>query len=198
MLAFLFAMTTTRDPLSRYEARKQPRAAFALRTGFEVRVHTRLKEGNKERMQIYEGIVTATSGSGLGKTFTVRRVTGGVGVERIFPMFSPLVTDVEIVRATKVRRARLTYLRKAETQRRRKEDVAVMRKVEADRLEKKRAKEEAEHAAREEREATERAAKESSSAKAATDRAAEKKAAEDAEKSAETAQPEVSATEPAS
>lgn len=181
-------MAAAQDPLSRYETRKQPRAPFALRTGFEVRVHTRLKEGNKERMQMYEGIVTALSGSGLGKTFTVRRVTGGVGVERIFPMFSPLVTDVEILRATKVRRARLTYLRKSETQRRRKEDVTVMRKVEADRLAKKRVKEEAEHKAREERETAERAAK------AAT----EKKAAEDAEKSAESAQAEASAAESAS
>lgn len=178
-------MATAQDPLSRYETRKQPRAPFALRTGFEVRVHTRLKEGTKERMQMYEGIITALSGSGLGKTFTVRRVTGGVGVERIFPMFSPLVTDVEILRATRVRRARLTYLRKAETQRRRKEDVAVMRKVEADRLEKKRAKEEAEQKAREEREATERAAKD----------VAEKNAAEDAEKSAESTQAEAPATE---
>lgn len=164
-------MAENSDTLHRYEARKKGREPFALRAGFEVRVHTRLKEAGKERMQTYEGMVTALGGAGLGKTFTVRHVTGGIGVERIFPMFSPLVTDVEVLRATKVRRAKLTYLRKVETRRRRKEDVTVMRKVEAERLEKRRAKEEAERRVREEREATERAAKE----------AAEKRAAEEAE-----------------
>ena len=112
-------MPETRDPVTRYEARKKVREPFSLRPGYEVRVQTRLKEGEKERTQVYEGMVTALAGTGLGKTFTVRRVTGGVGVERIFPMYSPLVTDVEIVRATKVRRAKLTYLRKREVQKRR-------------------------------------------------------------------------------
>lgn len=170
-------MAQASDPLSRYEARKNPREPFALRPGFEVRVHTRLREGEKERIQTYEGIVTATSGAGLGKTFTVRRVTGGIGIERIFPMFSPLVTEVEVLRATKVRRAKLTYLRKAEAQRRRKEDLGLMRRVEAEREAKRRAKENAERNAREERETAERAAKE----------AAEKKAAEGETASAEAA-----------
>ncbi|TSC72116.1 MAG: large subunit ribosomal protein L19 [Parcubacteria group bacterium Gr01-1014_38] len=168
-------MAKASDPLSRYEARKKEREPFALRAGFEVRVHTRLREGGKERVQTYEGIVTATSGAGLGKTFTVRRVTGGIGVERIFPMFSPLVTDVEVLRATKVRRAKLTYLRKAEAQRRRKEDRGLMRRVEAEREAKRRAKEDAERKAREEREATEKAAK----------GAAEKKATEETEENVE-------------
>lgn len=150
----------TADPVKTYEARKQTRAPFLLRAGYEVRVHTRLKEGDKERAQTYEGIVTAITGSGLGKTFTVRRVTAGVGMERIFPMFSPLITDVEVVRATKVRRARLTYLRKAEVQKRRKEDAGLMRKVEAEREAARKAKEEAEAKERAEREAAEQAAKE--------------------------------------
>jgi large subunit ribosomal protein L19 len=162
-------MPETRDPVTRYEARKKVREPFTLRPGYEVRVQTRLKEGEKERTQVYEGMVTALAGTGLGKTFTVRRVTGGVGVERIFPMYSPLVTDVEIVRATKVRRAKLTYLRKREVQKRRKEDVSLMRKVEEERLAKQRTKEEAERKAHDEREAAERSAKE----------AAEKKAAEE-------------------
>ena len=170
-------MAKASDPLSRYEARKKPREPFALRPGFEVRVHTRLREGGKERVQTYEGIVTATSGAGLGKTFTVRRVTNGIGIERIFPMFSPLVTEVEVLRATKVRRAKLTYLRKAEAQRRRKEDRGLMRRVEAEREAKRRAKEEEERRAREEREAAEKATKE----------AAEKKAAKEVQPEAETA-----------
>ncbi|MDP3685566.1 MAG: 50S ribosomal protein L19, partial [bacterium] len=65
-------MAESSDLIHRYEARKKGREPFALRTGFEVRVHTRLKESGKERMQTYEGIVTALGGSGLGKTFTVR------------------------------------------------------------------------------------------------------------------------------
>lgn len=152
--------------------RKQPRAAFALRSGYEVKVHTRLKEGGKERIQVFEGIVISIAGSGLGRTFTVRRVAAGIGIERIFLMFSPLVTEVEVVRATKVRRAKLTYLRKQETRKRRKEDASLMRKVQEERLAKQRVKEESERQEREEREAGERAVKE----------AAEKKAAEEAAK----------------
>lgn len=177
-------MANSPDVLRRYEARKKTREPFALRAGFEVRVHTRLKESGKERTQTYEGIVTALGGAGLGKTFTVRRVTGGIGMERIFPMFSPLVTDVEVLRATKVRRAKLTYLRKAETRRRRKEDVAVMRKVEAERTEKRRAKEEAERQAREEREATEKAAKEAAEKKAAEEAGSAETSAEESPKTA--------------
>lgn len=176
------------DALKLYEARRQPRAPFSLRTGFEVRVHTRLREGEKERTQMYDGIVTAITGSGLGKTFTVRHLVGGIGVERIFPMFSPWVTSVEVVRATKVRRARLTYLRKAVVQKRRKEDASLMKKVEAEREAAKRTKEEAERKAHEERaaalrqsaEQAEKAAKEAAEQKAAaeaptTDAPAEKK-----------------------
>ena len=151
---------TSADPLKRYEARKRTREPFALRPGFEVRVHTRLREGEKERTQVYEGIVTAVTGQGLGKTFTVRRVASGIGVERIFPMFSPLITKVDVLRATKVRRARLTYLRKMEVKKLRKEDASLMRKVAAEREAIQRAKEEAEAAARAERETTEKAAKE--------------------------------------
>lgn len=148
------------DLVQSYEARKKTRSAFVLRPGFEVRVRTLLREGGKERAQAFEGLVTALAGSGLGRTFTVRRVTAGIGVERIFPMFSPLVTEVEVLRATKVRRAKLTYLRNVGTKQRRKEDARLMRKVEEERLAKQRAKEEAERGEREDREAAERAARE--------------------------------------
>lgn len=171
-------MPQTPDPISVYEARKRSREPFALRPGYEVRVHSRLKEGDKERTQVFEGIVIALHGAGLGKTFTVRRVAAGVGIERIFPMFSPLIATVDVVRATKVRRAKLTYLRKADVRKRRKEDAGLMRKVEAEREAARKAKEEAEAKARAERDAAEKAAKE----------AAEKRAAEEAAAKASTAQ----------
>lgn len=139
------------DPIRQYEERKKPRAAFALRPGFEVRVQTVVHEGEKERRQTFEGIVTAITGAGLGKTFTVRRVVGSIGVERIFPMFSPLVTDVEVLRATKVRRARLTYLSRAGAEKRHKADETLLREVERVRAARARAKEETERKAREER-----------------------------------------------
>ncbi len=155
------------DPVSVYEARKRVRPPFALRPGYEVRVHGLLKEGDKERTQVFEGIVTAISGQGLGKTFTVRRVTAGVGIERIFPMFSPLLTKVDVVRATKVRRAKLTYLRTQAVQKRRKEDAGLMRKVEAERAAARKTKEETEAKERAERAESEKAAKEAALQKAA-------------------------------
>lgn len=159
-------MSEPTDLLRKYEARKTRRPEFPLRSGFEVRVHTTLTEGEKTRTQVFEGLVTAITGAGLGKTFTVRRVAANVGVERTFPIHSPLVTNVEIVRATKVRRARLTYLRKTEVRKRSKEDASLMRKVEAEREAVRRAKEEAEQKAHEERAAAERAAKEATDKKA--------------------------------
>lgn len=84
-----------------------------LKSGFTVKVHQKIKEGDKERVQIFEGlIIKISSGSGVSKTFTVRKVVDGVGVEKIFPVNSPNVAKVEIVRASKVRRAKLYYLRK--------------------------------------------------------------------------------------
>lgn len=82
------------------------------RVGDRVRVHVLLKEGDKERIQVFEGDVIAKHGRGLGATFTVRKVSFGVGVERIFPVQSPSVKKVEIVRHGKVRRSKLYYLRK--------------------------------------------------------------------------------------
>ncbi|MDD2533644.1 MAG: 50S ribosomal protein L19 [Eubacteriales bacterium] len=79
--------------------------------GDYVKVHLKIKEGNRERIQIFEGTVIARKGSGLTETMTVRRVSYGVGVERILPVHSPKIDKIEIVRKGKVRRAKLYYLR---------------------------------------------------------------------------------------
>ena len=79
--------------------------------GSTVKVHVRIKEGEKERIQIFEGTVIAKNNSGISETFTVRRVSYGVGVERVFPIHSPSVAKVELVRKGQVRRAKLYYLR---------------------------------------------------------------------------------------
>lgn len=79
--------------------------------GDTVRVHVKVVEGEKERIQVYEGVVIARKGSLNTETFTVRKVSYGVGVERIFPVHSPIVTRVDVVRQGRVRRAKLYYLR---------------------------------------------------------------------------------------
>jgi len=82
-----------------------------FKAGDRVKVHVRVIEGDKERIQIFEGDVIAISGGGISKSFTVRKMSSGVGVERIFPYNSPKVAKVELVREGKVRRAKLYYLR---------------------------------------------------------------------------------------
>ncbi len=79
--------------------------------GDVINVHVRVKEGNKERIQEYQGIVISIKGAGLRRTFTVRKISNGVGVERIFPIHSPSIAKVEKVRTGSVRRAKLFYLR---------------------------------------------------------------------------------------
>ena len=85
--------------------------APVINIGSTVRVHVRITEGDKSRIQIFEGTVIAKNNSGIAETFTVRRVSYGVGVERVFPVHSPNVAKVETVRNGKVRRAKLYYLR---------------------------------------------------------------------------------------
>ena len=82
-----------------------------IRIGDTIRVHNRIKEGNRQRIQMFEGTVIAKHGGGISETFTVRRVSYGVGVEKTFPLHSPNVDKVEVVRHGKVRRAKLYYLR---------------------------------------------------------------------------------------
>ncbi|MDO4833948.1 MAG: 50S ribosomal protein L19 [Bacillota bacterium] len=83
----------------------------AFNVGDTVKVHVKIKEGNRERIQIFEGFVLKRQGGGIGETFTVRRIASGVGVEKTFPIHSPLVEKIEVVRRGKVRRARLHYMR---------------------------------------------------------------------------------------
>ncbi len=82
-----------------------------LDVGNTVRVHVRIKEGNRERIQVFEGIIIKKQGGGVNETFTVRRISYGVGVEKTFLVHSPLVEKVEVVRVGKARRAKLFYLR---------------------------------------------------------------------------------------
>ena len=82
-----------------------------FRVGDTVRVHAKIKEGNRERVQVFEGTVLKRQGGGVRETFTVRKTSNGVGVERTWPVHSPSIGKIEIVRRGKVRRAKLTYLR---------------------------------------------------------------------------------------
>ena len=88
-----------RDDLPRFDA------------GDTVRVNVRVREGDKERLQAFEGICIARKGGGVSETFTVRKVSSGVGVERIFPMHSPSIESIKVIRRGRVRRAKLYYLR---------------------------------------------------------------------------------------
>ena len=82
-----------------------------FRAGDTLRVNVRVKEGEKERLQAFEGVCIARRGSGVSETFTVRKISNGVGVERIFPVHSPMLADIIVVRRGRVRRAKLYYLR---------------------------------------------------------------------------------------
>ena len=83
----------------------------AFRAGDTLRVNVRVREGDKERLQAFEGICLARRGSGVSETFTVRKISSGIGVERIFPVHSPMLSEIVVVRRGRVRRAKLYYLR---------------------------------------------------------------------------------------
>src|SRR4030095_9675696 len=83
----------------------------AFSPGDSVRVHVKVREGEKERIQLFSGIVIARRGGGIRETFAVRKISGGVGVERIFPLHSPIIERIEVERKGAVRRAKLYYLR---------------------------------------------------------------------------------------
>jgi large subunit ribosomal protein L19 len=83
----------------------------AFGPGDTVRVHVKVREGDKERIQVFEGVVLGRRGGGVRESFTVRKVSYGIGVERVFPLHSPNVSEIEVVRRGRVRRAKLYYLR---------------------------------------------------------------------------------------
>ena len=104
------------------EAKKTPRQARGkqevkkeklpeLNPGWQVRVHQKIKEGDKERVQIFEGIIIAQKGRGISKTITVRKISEGIGVEKIFPLSWPTIVKIEVTKKFKVRRAKLYYIR---------------------------------------------------------------------------------------
>ena len=92
--------------------RPQLREWPAMRPGDTVRVHVKVREGEKERIQVFEGIVIGQHRGGARATFTVRKVSFGQGVERIFPLHSPIIDRIDVVRSARVRRAKLYFLRK--------------------------------------------------------------------------------------
>jgi large subunit ribosomal protein L19 len=98
--------------LDRIESEQLKKDRPDFRVGDTIRVHTRVVEGDKERIQVFTGVVIGRRGRGLNETFTVRRISYGEGVERVFPLHSPRIEKIEIERRGVVRRAKLTYLRK--------------------------------------------------------------------------------------
>ena len=100
------------DKVQQITADQQRTDLPVFNTGDRVKVHVRVIEGNKERIQPFEGDVISLRGDGNNKTFTVRKISSGVGVERIFPYNSPKIAQIDVVRQGKVRRAKLYYLRK--------------------------------------------------------------------------------------
>jgi large subunit ribosomal protein L19 len=100
-----------RVTLKRAEQKKWAKKLPEFRAGDTVSVHVRIKEGEKERTQVYRGICIKIQGAGFGKTFTVRKISAGVGVERTFPFASPNVEKVEVINRGQVRRSRLFFLR---------------------------------------------------------------------------------------
>jgi len=98
-----------------------------LRAGDVVRVETKIKEGDKTRLQTFEGTVLGVRGTGPSTTFTVRRETGRFAVERIFPLYNPIITNIDITKRQKVRRAKLSYLRQAGRRRVKEDELALQR-----------------------------------------------------------------------
>jgi large subunit ribosomal protein L19 len=82
-----------------------------FRAGDTLRVHVKVSEGDKQRIQVFQGVAIARRGHGTGESFSVRKISGGVGVERVFPLHSPVIDRIEVVRRGRVRRAKLYYLR---------------------------------------------------------------------------------------
>ena len=99
------------DLIKELESQQLKKEMPVINVGDTVRVHVKIKEGSRERIQVFEGTVIAKKHGGINETFTVRRISYGVGVEKVFPLYSPVIEKVETVRKGKVRRAKLYYLR---------------------------------------------------------------------------------------
>ncbi len=111
------------DIIRKIEEGQAKETVPAFRVGDTVRVHNLIKEGNRERIQIFEGIVIKIQGTGTRETFTVRKSSGGIGVEKTWPIHSPNVANVEVIRRGKVRRAKLFYLRQRSGKRARVKEI---------------------------------------------------------------------------
>ena len=99
------------DLMQAFTEKYKKAAPPVVAVGDTVRVHLKVREGNRERIQVFEGVVIAKKHGGIEETFTVRRVSYGVGVEKVFPLHTPAIEKIEVVRHGKVRRAKLYYLR---------------------------------------------------------------------------------------
>lgn len=99
------------DIMQKVEAAQMQKEIPAFTSGDTVKVHVKVREGEKERIQIFQGVVISRRGGGPRQSFTVRKISGGVGVERIFPLYSPIIDKIEVSRHGRVRRAKLYYLR---------------------------------------------------------------------------------------
>ena len=93
------------------EGRRKKHGCYEIGVGDTVKVHIKIKEGNRERIQIFEGFVLKRQNGGISETFTVRKISSGVGVEKTFPLHSPKIEKIEVVRRGDVRRAKLNYMR---------------------------------------------------------------------------------------
>ncbi|MCX6618001.1 MAG: 50S ribosomal protein L19 [Acidobacteria bacterium] len=100
------------NPIEKIDQQQMRKDLPEFRPGDTVRVHVKIKEGDKERLQAFEGTVIAIKNKGMGRTFTVRKISFGQGVERIFPVHSKVIDRIDVVRSGRVRRAKLYYLRK--------------------------------------------------------------------------------------
>ncbi|MBQ7146106.1 MAG: 50S ribosomal protein L19 [Lachnospiraceae bacterium] len=99
------------DIIKKIEDAQMKEGVGQFNVGDTVRVYAKIKEGNRERIQMFEGIVLKRQNGGIRETFTVRKISGGIGVEKTWPLHSPVIERVEVVRKGKVRRAKLNYLR---------------------------------------------------------------------------------------
>ena len=99
------------DLVDKVEQKYMDRETSDFRSGDTVRINVKIREGDKSRIQVFEGVVIAIKKNGLSSTFTVRKVSVGYGVERIFPLYSPTIQTIEVVKRGRVRRAKLYYLR---------------------------------------------------------------------------------------